>query len=66
MLAAFDQFSPYVIEPFLSELKEYLSHDQLTPIVKHMEKFDFDGAKQETVKLANTLNINLEEEHDTQ
>jgi len=60
MLAAFDQFSPYAIEPFLSELKEYLSQDQLSPIVKHMERFDFDGAKQETVKLAKILKIDLE------
>ncbi|MBL7225662.1 MAG: PAS domain S-box protein [Desulfobacteraceae bacterium] len=60
MLAAFDQFSPYAIEPFLAELKEYLSQDQLSPIVAHMERFDFDGAKQETVKLAKTLKIALE------
>jgi len=45
MLAAFDHYSPDVIEPVLSELKEYLSQDQLNPIVKHMERFDFDGAK---------------------
>ena len=60
MLATFDQFSPYAIEPFLSDLKEYLSQDQLNPIVKHMERFDFDGAKQETVKLAKTLKIDLD------
>ena len=60
MLAAFDQFNPYAIEPFLSEMKTYLSKDQLNPIVKHMERFDFDGAKQETVKLAKTLQIDLE------
>jgi HPt (histidine-containing phosphotransfer) domain-containing protein len=60
MIAAFDQFSPDVIEPFLSELKEYLSQDQLNPIVKHMERFDFDGAKQETVNLTKTLKIDLD------
>jgi len=60
MLPAFDQFSPYAIEPFLSELKEYLSQDQLNPTVNHMERFDFDGAKQETVKLAKALKIDLE------
>jgi len=60
MFAAFDLFSPSVVEPFLSELKEYLSQDQLSPIVNHMERFDFDGAKQETVKLAKTLKIDLE------
>ncbi|MFC1857463.1 transporter substrate-binding domain-containing protein [Thermodesulfobacteriota bacterium] len=60
MLAAFDEFNPNVIEPFLSELKEYLSQDQLSPIVKHMERFDFDGAKQETVTLAKSLKIDME------
>ena len=60
MLAAFDQFSPYAIQPFLSELKEYLSQDQLSPIVAHVERFDFDGAIQETAKLAETLRIDLE------
>jgi len=60
MLAAFDQFSPYAIEPFLSELKEYLSQDQLNPIVAYMERFDFDGAKQETVRLAKALKIDLD------
>jgi len=59
MLAAFDQFSPYAIEPFLSELKAYLSQDQLNPIVKHVERFDFDGAKQATVNLSKTLQIDL-------
>ena len=59
MLAAFDHYSPDVIEPVLSELKEYLSQDQLNPIVNHMERFDFDGAKQETVKLAKILKIDL-------
>jgi len=61
MLAALDQFNPYAIEPFLSELKEYLSQDQLSPIVNHMEQFDFDGTKQETFKLAKTLRIDLED-----
>jgi len=60
MLSAFDQFSPYAIDPFLSELEEYLSQNQLNPIVNHMKRFDFDGAKQETVKIAKILNIDLE------
>ncbi|MBL7205710.1 MAG: response regulator [Desulfobacteraceae bacterium] len=60
MLAAFDEFSPNAIEPFLSELKAYLSQDQLNPVVNHMERFDFDGAKQETVKIAKMLKVDLE------
>ncbi len=60
MLAAFDQFSPYAIQPFLSELEKYLLQDQLYPIVKHVERFDFDEAKRETVNLTSSLNIDLE------
>jgi signal transduction histidine kinase/HPt (histidine-containing phosphotransfer) domain-containing protein/AmiR/NasT family two-component response regulator len=60
MLAAFDQFSPNAIEPFLSELEGYFSQEQLSPIVDHMKRFDFDEAKKETVKLAKNLNIDLE------
>ena len=60
MLVAFDEFSPYAVEPFLSELKGYLSREQLAPIVAHMERFDFDGAAQETIKLTKMLEISLE------
>ena len=59
MLQAFDQFNPSDVEPFVSELKVYLSNKQLKSIVDHMEQFDFDGAKQESIKLAKTLQIDL-------
>ncbi len=60
MLAAFNRFDPNAVEPYLSELKEYLSLDQLSPIEKHLERFDFDKAKRETLRLAKTLQIELE------
>jgi len=61
VLPAFNEFSPYAIEPFLSELKKYLTQDQLNPIADHIERFDFEGAKAKTIQLAETLKINLEE-----
>jgi HPt (histidine-containing phosphotransfer) domain-containing protein len=61
MMSTFDQFNPYSIEPILSELNGYLSRDQLNPIVEHIERFDFDGAKRETLNLAKILKIDLEE-----
>ncbi len=60
MLAAFDQFSPYSVEPFLSELEEYLTQDQLNPVKECIERFDFDKAKKEAVKLAGALGMNHE------
>jgi PAS domain S-box-containing protein len=60
MLAAFDQYSPSLIEPFLPELEAYFSQEQLSSLMSHIERFDFNGAKQETVKLAKTLKIDLE------
>ncbi|MBC8433615.1 MAG: PAS domain S-box protein [Desulfobacterales bacterium] len=60
MMAAFDEYSPNALEPFLPELKAYLSQDQLSPIVNHMERFDFDGAKQEMVKIAKMLKVELD------
>ena len=57
MLPAFDQFSPNAVEPFLSELEAYLSREQLDAIVKYIELFEFESAKQETIKLGKTLGI---------
>ena len=60
MLSAFDQYSPGVIGPFLVELGAYFSQEQLSPIERYMEQFDFDGAKQETINLAKRVQIDLE------
>ena len=59
MLAAFDQYNPSVIEPFLHDLETYFSQKQLSPIVHYMERFDFDGAKQETVNFAKSFQVDL-------
>ncbi len=63
IMKAFDQYNPAAVEPFLKELNEYLSSSQLNPIVQCLDQYDIDAAKEETIKLAKTFNINLEE-HD--
>ena len=60
MQRAFGQYDPNLIEPFLHELETYFSQEQLSPIMRCMERFDFDGANQETVKFAQTIQIDLE------
>lgn len=60
MTAAFDQYSPVAIEPFLSELEAYFLKKQLSHIKRAMERFDFDKARQKTIELAKTLEIDME------
>lgn len=61
MLPAFDELSPYALDPFMSKLAEYFTREQLNPISEHIERFDFNRARQETVKLAKPLMISLED-----
>jgi len=63
MLKVFEHYSPDVLELFLAELKEYLSQDQLNSIVKHVKYFEFDRAKEATLNLAMTLDIDMEKYH---
>ncbi len=60
MLEAFEQFNPDAVEPHLKELKSYLSEQQVAPIAKRIDEFHFIGAKEETIKLAKELGIDVE------
>ncbi len=60
ILKALDNYNPYDVEPFLNELKEYLSSQQVKPIEKCIGEFNFDGAKNKTKNLAKNLKIDLE------
>jgi hypothetical protein len=60
LVLAFEQFNPDAVEPYLAELASYLSEEQLTPITKRVDAFDFTGAKAQTLKLAEVLNIAVE------
>jgi len=59
LIASFNEFNPDVVRPFLSQLKTYISQDKLSPIKNQIERFDFDGAKQEAINLAEILKIDL-------
>nr|WP_320192911.1 PAS domain S-box protein [uncultured Desulfobacter sp.] len=57
MIPAFDQYTPSVIEPLLSELETYLPQEQLASIVNFIERYDYGSAKKETIKLAAELQL---------
>jgi len=57
ILAGFDQFNPDEAECLLPELQNYLTQDQIKPIQKYIDRFDFDCAREETLKLMKELGI---------
>ncbi|MCP4112263.1 MAG: transporter substrate-binding domain-containing protein [Desulfobacteraceae bacterium] len=57
MIASFEEYTPRATEPFLEELSYYLSFQQIEPIKEKLNDFDFDRARDETVKLAEALGI---------
>ncbi|MDM8525102.1 ATP-binding protein [Desulfococcaceae bacterium HSG8] len=59
MLEAFGEYNPNAVEPFLEKLELSLPADQTGPIRQHLERFDFKGAIAETMKLAETLGIEV-------
>ncbi|MCP4351072.1 MAG: transporter substrate-binding domain-containing protein [Desulfobacterales bacterium] len=61
MLASFEEYNPLAVGPFLEQLDRFLSPEQLAPIKQQVDKFDFDGARDETLKLASGLGIKYED-----
>ncbi len=59
MLASFEQYNPNAAEPFLEKLDHFLPPHQVNPIKQKIDDFDFDSAREETVKLALALEIEL-------
>ncbi len=59
MLESFEQYNPNAVAPFIEKLYSFFSSHQVDPIKKQVDKFDFDSARDETVKLANVLGIEL-------
>ncbi len=62
ILDALDKYSPYEVEPFLKELKKTISHQQLKPLEKCLDEFNFDEAKDKARKLAQNLGLSLQKE----
>jgi len=48
------------IESHLTKLADYLSSHRIDPVKKYLEQFDFERAKQETIKLASDLGLDLD------
>lgn len=59
MLIAFEQYNPDVMVPYLDDLKEFLTEKQIRSIIKHIEGFNFDAAKYETIELAKKIAIKI-------
>ncbi|MCP4353003.1 MAG: response regulator [Desulfobacterales bacterium] len=57
MLAGFDQYNPEDTEFLLPELMRFISADQVEPLQIHVDNFDFDGAREEALKLMQFLGI---------
>jgi PAS domain S-box-containing protein len=54
------ELNPDSVEPVLNKLSEYLAKDDLSPIRREVDAFDFDEATVKTRTLANKLGLNLE------
>ncbi|MCP4351925.1 MAG: transporter substrate-binding domain-containing protein [Desulfobacterales bacterium] len=64
MLASFEEYNPASVEPFIEELNRFFDPRKVDPIKIQIERFEFDGAKDETVRLALTAGIAEEELHE--
>ncbi|MDM8554480.1 ABC transporter substrate-binding protein [Desulfococcaceae bacterium HSG7] len=63
MLASFDKYNPKAVEPFVEELNRFFEPRKVDPIKRRAERFDFNDAKNEMVKLALAVGIAEEELH---
>ena len=61
LLDACEQFNPDALLPHIRELRPYLSDNALSAIEHRAEEFDFDGAKAQTLQLASSLGVDIEE-----
>ncbi|XZG71003.1 PAS domain S-box protein [Chitinibacteraceae bacterium HSL-7] len=50
-----EQLNPDLVEPLLRDLASYVGADQLAPLWKALQAFDFDEAKSQLAKLGETL-----------
>ncbi|WP_207687935.1 ATP-binding protein [Desulfonema limicola] len=60
MMVTFDEYNPLKVEPYIEKLPKYISPSRLDPIKQELDRFDFDGAKKETLRLAASLGIDIE------
>ncbi|QTA79305.1 Two component system response regulator/histidine kinase [Desulfonema limicola] len=60
MLALFEEYNPSLLEPFLEKLADSIGSLPVEPVLNKLDKFDFDAAKTEVIRLAASLNIEVE------
>jgi len=60
LLASFGNCNPELSEPFLEQMGCFLSPQQIEPIQWHLDRFDFDKAGEEVIKLAQDIGIAIE------
>jgi len=58
MLRAFELYNPGDVEPFVEKLDCLLS-DRMEPVKQHLDRFDFDRAREAALKLARDLGIDV-------
>jgi signal transduction histidine kinase/DNA-binding response OmpR family regulator len=54
---AFNLYSPHALKPLIRELETYIHPDQLKSMIHYSEDLDFDSAKKELIKLAESLRL---------
>ncbi|MCG6553696.1 MAG: ATP-binding protein [Candidatus Magnetominusculus sp. LBB02] len=57
LIAAYSQYNPDDVEPLIEMLKEGMNHEMLSSIERHVTDLDFNKAKDETVRLMRSLEI---------
>lgn len=57
IMYAFNQYSPHALKPLIQELGTYIHQDQLKSMIHYSEDLDFDSAKKELIKLAESLHL---------
>ena len=57
LIKALDELNPDATEPHLAQLKTWIKSEELNVLQRHIADFDFELAKEETIKLAQQLKI---------
>jgi signal transduction histidine kinase/DNA-binding NarL/FixJ family response regulator len=60
LIDSYKLYDPDETAPYLKELSDFFSDEDLAPINKMLGDFNFDGARDETIKFSKNLNIDLE------
>ena len=62
LLAGLEKDDPSASEPTIARLRKFLTADQLKGVNRALDLFDFDAAKEEALRLSQSLGIKLKDE----